>query len=156
MHQFICTTFPGAVSPVTLYLAASSYQHRTVCGLPSEVHTFSRNAQFGPRDLKRCMVQKSNMDLLWEIICMVIRYNNSYQINLPSPEPELLKYGRLQKQHLWRQNFIWSCSEGCNIFERSTGQTWTRGQQEPTRLAVEQGSSLSVCADTLSVLKCTY
>lgn len=25
---------------------------------------------------------------------MVIRYNNSFQINLPSPEPELLKYAR--------------------------------------------------------------
>lgn len=54
----------------------------------------SRNTQFGPTDLKRCMVQKSNMDFLWEIICMVIRYNNSFQINLPSPEPELLKYAR--------------------------------------------------------------
>lgn len=86
---------------------------------------------------------------------MVIRYNNSFQINLPSPEPELLKYARPVEIACMEAGFYMGCSERCNIFERSTGQTWTRGQQEPTMLAVEQGSSLPVYADTLSVLKCT-
>lgn len=40
-----------------------------------------------------------------------------------------------------------SCREGSNVFERSTGQTWNRSQQKLTRLADQQGSSLSVCAE---------
>lgn len=40
-------------------------------------------------------------------------------------------------------------SEGCNMFEKSTGQMWKRSQQKLLRLADEEGSSLSACADVL-------
>jgi len=48
--------------------------------------------------------------------------------------------------HVLIHLYAFMSSEGCNIFEKSTGQMWNRSQQKLLTLADEEGSSVfSMC-----------